>query len=65
MNSIIVSVVVFLVFFSPVIIHAPVSAADSVVIPEMQQSVEKKQSSPESNVGVTAKVYVLPTSARS
>ena len=58
MNKIMFAVAVFLVLFSSVVVNAPLSSADSIVIPEMQRPVAEKSPFSAENAGVVARVYV-------
>ena len=64
MNKMQCAAVVFLIFVSSLIIEAPLSFANAVVIPEMQKSIEKNPIV-QSSAGVVSRVYVRTTNAQS
>jgi hypothetical protein len=60
----VLAVVVFLVFFSSVIVNAQLTSADSVFVPELQKSIEKKPVA-QNSVGVVSRAFIKTTIARS
>lgn len=57
-KAIVCAVAVFLVFFSSVIVNAPLTCADSVVIPKMQKAQSPHAQNNNANTAIISRAYI-------